>query len=76
MLRRYHKLRVLLGGFWHKENRPPSERLFRPYKDLPEEARDFLVKCAAAHSAAQPGRTLDSKYSTLQHGARLACMIA
>lgn len=48
-LRRYHKLRVLLGGFWRKENRPPSERLFRPYKDLPEEAREFLVKYATAH---------------------------
>ncbi|KAK9821582.1 hypothetical protein WJX81_008445 [Elliptochloris bilobata] len=41
---RYHKLRVLLGGWWRKENRPPSDRLFRPYKELPPEARDFLVK--------------------------------
>ena len=57
-LRRYHKLRVLLGGFWRKENRPPSERLFRPYKDLPAEARDFLVKCAAAHCAVKQGLTL------------------
>lgn len=53
-LRRYHKLRVLLGGFWRKENRPPSDRLFRPYKDLPEEARDFLVKCASTHGGCKP----------------------
>ena len=68
-LRRYHKLRVLLGGWWRKENRPPSDRLFRPYKDLPDEARDFLVKCASP-----PPRFADTGFHVrrMRQGGRLA----
>ncbi|BDA43045.1 probable Sn1-specific diacylglycerol lipase alpha [Coccomyxa sp. Obi] len=41
---RHHKLRVLIGGWWRKENRPPPQHLFCEYEEIPLEARVFLEK--------------------------------
>lgn len=42
---RHNKIRVLSGGWWRKESRPPPAKLFYAYPDLPEESRAFLERC-------------------------------
>jgi hypothetical protein len=42
---RHNKIRVLLGGWWRKEARPPPAKLFYAYSELPEESREFLERC-------------------------------
>ena len=41
---RHHKLRVLVGGWWRKSNRPAPQDLFLDYDDIPKEPRLFLER--------------------------------
>ena len=51
VMRRYHKLRLLFGAWWNKENRPPPEHLFYPYQRIPKECRQLLERCVlSAHA--------------------------
>ena len=43
---RHHKLRVLVGGWWHKSNRPAPQDIFLDYDEIPKEPRLFLERCA------------------------------
>ena len=47
-LSRHHKLRVLVGGWWRKSNRPPPQHMFLEYENIPREPREFLERCAVA----------------------------
>jgi hypothetical protein len=58
LLRRHHKLRVLIGGWWRKENRPPPHHMFCEYEEIPPEAREFMEKCARR----EPCRPLNPIY--------------
>ena len=42
---RYHKLHVIMGGWWWKERRPAPDSLFCPYDKIPREARALLERC-------------------------------
>ena len=44
MWRRHHKLKVLTGAWWNKDNRPPPEHLFYSYKRIPKECRRLLER--------------------------------
>ncbi len=41
---RHHKLRVLVGGWWRKSNRPGPQDLFLDYNEIPKEPRLFLER--------------------------------
>ncbi len=41
---RHHKLRVLVGGWWRKSNRPAPQDLFLDYDKIPKEPRMFLER--------------------------------
>ena len=43
---RHHKLRVLVGGWWRKANRPAPQDIFLDYDEIPREPRLFLERCA------------------------------
>ena len=45
LMRRYHKLHVIMGGWWWKERRPAPDSLFCPYNKIPKEARALLERC-------------------------------
>ena len=34
-----------MGAWWNKDNRPPPEHLFYPYKRIPRECRRLLERC-------------------------------
>lgn len=41
---RYHKLHVIMGGWWWKERRPAPDSLFCPYSKIPRESRALLER--------------------------------
>ena len=51
-MRRHHKLKVLTGAWWNKDNRPPPEHLFYSYKRIPKECRRLLERCLPCSSSA------------------------
>lgn len=45
---RQPKLRVLFGGWWKQEKRPPPEKLFYTNVDIPEESMQVLERCISS----------------------------
>lgn len=54
---RYHKLHVIMGGWWWKERRPAPDALFCSYKAIPREARAVLERYHVAQE--RKGRALN-----------------
>ncbi|KAL3137504.1 hypothetical protein ABBQ38_004792 [Trebouxia sp. C0009 RCD-2024] len=54
---RYHKLHVIMGGWWWKERRPAPDSLFCPYSKIPRESRALLERYHLAQE--RKGRALN-----------------